>query len=76
MNRNIAKERLPNEPVSMVMEPWWRIGVVNVSAFDAEIYPRLNVLSSVDRERVQGADAGRTGIPAAGFFGRQLAELG
>lgn len=30
VNRNIAREKLPSEPVSLVMEPWWKLGVVNV----------------------------------------------
>ncbi|GMH37437.1 hypothetical protein BSKO_05310 [Bryopsis sp. KO-2023] len=31
VNKGVAKEKLPAEPVNIPMEPWWKIGVVNVS---------------------------------------------
>lgn len=31
VNRSIAKEFLPTEPLDPDMQPWWTVGLVNIS---------------------------------------------
>lgn len=33
VNRSIAKEFLPTEPLDPDMQPWWTVGLVNISEF-------------------------------------------
>ena len=30
VNKSIAKEFLPTEPLTMELQPWWQVGVVNL----------------------------------------------
>ncbi|CAD7697174.1 unnamed protein product [Ostreobium quekettii] len=49
VNKGIAKEMLPSEPLNIPLEPWWKVSVVNVSE------PEFRVLSSSELDLLQGA---------------------
>ena len=36
VNKGIAKEMLPSEPLDIPLEPWWKVSVVNVGRATGE----------------------------------------
>lgn len=43
VNKNIAKEKLPFEPIDILMEPWWKVSTVNVGSRKMVLNLRLNL---------------------------------
>ena len=47
VNKAIAKEMLPDEPVDIEMQPWWTVNVVNLGKSCHNELPRQNVFLSM-----------------------------